>query len=232
MGMIGSQGLNFFILGLKLSFNRQYQSIYLYCIRIHVLHHCCHLHHHPHGNQLCVYKSIYARGGGGWQRAGGCFGTPTPAFNPTCRCGAARGSPWLIQPRAHGQWWLFPLALPRAELPAVTRGVCLSVSPCPRLSVGGFDPPCAFHQTPSGAVWHPGPPDLVAGASLLVPCNTGAPAPLPFLARINWERFLPSLGGSLAQDPQPAPSCGSPEPPAPSRGVPKNPAKGRSDIQW
>lgn len=88
MGMIGSQGLNFFILGLKLSFNRQYQSIYLYCIRIHVLHHCCHLHHHPHGNELCVYKSISARGGGRVGRGlGAALAQPQPAFNPTAGVG-------------------------------------------------------------------------------------------------------------------------------------------------
>lgn len=56
------QRSEFFHSRLKTLFNRQYQSIYLYCIRIHVLHHCCHLHRHPHGNKLgaavCVPVSI------------------------------------------------------------------------------------------------------------------------------------------------------------------------------
>lgn len=93
----------------------------------------------------------------------------------------------------------------------------------------GLTLPVPSTDPPSGAVWPPVPPDLVAGASLLVPYNILAPAPLPFLARMNWERFLPSLGGSLAQNPQPAPSCtsqSSPEPPAQSWGIPKIPAKG------
>lgn len=206
----------FFHSRLKTLFNRQYQSIYLYCIRIHVLHHCCHLHHHPHGNELCVYKSIYGRGGGGCQRAGGCFGTPTPAFNAMCRCGAARGSPCLVPAPCP---WAVVAVPPGSELPAVTRGVCLSVTPW-------FDPPCAFHQSPSGAVWPPVPPDLVAGASPMIPCNIDAPALLPFLARMNWERFL---GGSLGQDTQPAQSCCSQSPPrapSPAPGCPQNPSKG------
>lgn len=74
------QRSEFFHSRLKTLFNRQYQSIYLYCIRIHVLHHCCHLHHHPHGNKLCVYKYIYEGGGGGCQRGGSCFGKTHTCF--------------------------------------------------------------------------------------------------------------------------------------------------------
>lgn len=78
------QRSEFFHSRLKTLFNRQYQSIYLYCIRIHVLHHCCHIHHHPHGIKLCVnkyiYIYIYEGGGGGCQRGGGCFGETHTCF--------------------------------------------------------------------------------------------------------------------------------------------------------
>lgn len=74
------QRSEFFHSRLKTLFKRQYQSIYLYCIRIHVLHHCCHLHHHPHGNKLCVYKCMCEGGGGGCQTGGRCFGKTHTCF--------------------------------------------------------------------------------------------------------------------------------------------------------
>lgn len=49
----------------------------------------------------------------------------------------------------------------------------------------------------------------------MVPCNTGAPAPLPSLI---WERFLPCPGCSLAQDTQPA-THSPPQSPQPGPGV-------------
>lgn len=72
----------FFHSRLKTLFNRQYQSIYLYCIRIHVLHHCCHLHHHPHGNQLCVYKPISGWGGVGARGLGAALAHPHLLLTP------------------------------------------------------------------------------------------------------------------------------------------------------
>jgi len=150
---------------LKTLFNRQYQSIYLYCIRIHVLHHCCHLHHHLTGTS-CVCTNIYDGGGGGCQGGVAALARPTPTFNRTCGCGAAQGLPRASQPPAHKQRWLLPpgSASEPSSLPLSQEG---------RQGLGrsiGQPLPSAFSPSPGA---------LEAGASPSVPCSARAPPRSP-----------------------------------------------------
>lgn len=155
------QRSEFFHSRLKTLFNRQYQSIYLYCIRIHVLHHCCHLHHHPHGNKLSVYKYIYMKGvGAGVKGWGLLWQDPHLLLIRHVDVGLPGGLPSASQPRAHGRRWLLPQGQwwPQSRALRCSRrrdrgGLAgASDSPCPPLSVGGFDPPMPSTTTPSGAV--------------------------------------------------------------------------------
>lgn len=146
--------------------------------------------------------------------------------------GLPGGLPGISQPCAHGQQWLL---LPGSTLGRAARcsrrrdsgGLAgVSDSPCPQLSVEGFDSPMPSTTTPSGASWHPVPTGLVTGASLLVPRNIRSPALLPLLARTNWQHLLQTREVPWERSTQPAPSWGSwssPGPPSPAPGSPQKP---------
>lgn len=150
--------------------------------------------------------------------------------------GLPGGLPSTSQPRAHEQRWLLPSdsALGPSSLllsQEGQRGLGLSVGqPMPSAFSGRVSPPpIPSTTTPSGAVWPPVPTDLVTGASLFVPCNIGAPALLPLLARTNWQHLL-----QTTVIPGRSPGTGAPSPllpgahgphqgpPAWPRGLPKS----------